>query len=1238
MAYDGTIKIDTSINSSGVTSGVKSIVNSIGKIAGALGIVKVASGVFNMLKSSINSAFSRSDTMEQFNRTMSTITGNTDAAGQALEELKGITKGTAYGLDIAAKATQDFVTRGMKIGDATKTVGIWADAVSFYGKGTNEELQSVTDALAKMSTKGKVEMDQLNRLFDVGIDAVGMYAKATGRSSAEVQDDLSKGKISSEEFINTVSQAMTEGTNGVQKVAGAAKQAGASWRGTMDNMQAACTRGMLAILDAIDNGLKSINLPTMRQMIADFGSTMESTLNNIGGKISSIIKEFVPAIMQAFSGGGIKTAIETFGNIFSNLGKVISSVAKVVLPVLSKALDTIGKNIKIILPITLSLVAAFKAFTVVQKVQAWMKSLSTVINKAVKATTTQVVATNAQTAAAAKQAAAEGTATSAITLKQIAIGLLTGKLTLATIKQWEWNAALSANPIGLVVAAVAAMAAIIGVLCLSLGNGNQATQAFNDGFASMANAAQEYQAGLSDAKSHLSDFNDELFASADQQQALSDNMQTVQQGITNICKTASDERRDYTQEEIQQLDNYFDRLNELYQQQLAIEQVRSKAILQQAETEAQTFSGSLEEYKAKSQEWIKTAQEQSDTIIAKAKEQSIQEIALLNQRYGDQANMQNEAYKKEYDAIIARRDSECNAAKETVAKVTEIFAKGYSERSGQTELYSKQVTKDNLSLEKAMQQHAKNLEGIQNGTYKVLKGTADGVREYNGTIADAQKEYSSQLKIIWGNLLADMDEAQQQQLGTLFAMAANTVSAGGKLDEETQNLVQSIGDCYNSLPNEIKDSLDTMLDDLNLKISEQGEVVYKSGDKVGQKIFDGMQDGAEKSCETSIKKIAESMSSTFANTLYQTEPELQQTVANTLGSIKNGIQATQPQLEEMFHALGVQLPDGLCAGIANQAPNVQAGTIDLLTQIAAGTDLKRDELKTLLNNFGIENADELCKALEGKEQQTQLKAVELLCTLKNATDSERPAILSKLQDLGVHIGDTLTDNAASSIQNGTPEVKQQAKQVGESVTDGLNQSNAKQESSIWGSDLVQGLAQGIKGAVGWVANAALGIADTISRCLHFSRPDVGPLREYEKWMPDMMQGLAKGIRDNVGQVVRQAMALASELKDTIPQTIPIGIDVSGIDTSATVGAMQRAVALSQARVYANVSADTNAKIFSKWNMSALFAQISQACKSGCESAELSADVKATVDLNPRNTSAALSPYMSKDLAKGGAYD
>lgn len=202
----------------------------------------VVRAVINVVTSQIGSAISRMDTMTNYNKTMTAITGSADMATASLDRLKEITKGTAYGLDTAAKATQNFVTRGMKIGTATAEVGKWADAVAFYGDGTNESLMTVTDALGKMLSKGTVEMEQLNRLTDNGINAVGIYAEATGQSTASVQDDLSNGVISAQDFITTVSTAFTEGTNGVMNIAGAAKEAGGTWATSIANAKAAIAK------------------------------------------------------------------------------------------------------------------------------------------------------------------------------------------------------------------------------------------------------------------------------------------------------------------------------------------------------------------------------------------------------------------------------------------------------------------------------------------------------------------------------------------------------------------------------------------------------------------------------------------------------------------------------------------------------------------------------------------------------------------------------------------------------------------------------------------------------------------------------------------------------------------------------------------------------------------------------------------------------------------------------------
>nr|DAO40297.1 MAG TPA: tail tape measure protein [Caudoviricetes sp.] len=95
---------------------------------------------------------------------------------------------------------------------------------------------------------------------------------------------------------------------------------------------------------------------------------------------------------------------------------------------------------------------------------------------------------------------------------------------------------------------------------------------------------------------------------------------------------------------------------------------------------------------------------------------------------------------------------------------------------------------------------------------------------------------------------------------------------------------------------------------------------------------------------------------------------------------------------------------------------------------------------------------------------------------------------------------------------------------------GTNLSGLVDESNNWGGDIVKGMANGIKENAGKLATAAKNIADKIAEYIHFSRPDVGPLREYEKWMPDMIDGMAKGIKDNAYVLRDAAKGLSGQIE------------------------------------------------------------------------------------------------------------
>lgn len=102
----------------------------------------------------------------------------------------------------------------------------------------------------------------------------------------------------------------------------------------------------------------------------------------------------------------------------------------------------------------------------------------------------------------------------------------------------------------------------------------------------------------------------------------------------------------------------------------------------------------------------------------------------------------------------------------------------------------------------------------------------------------------------------------------------------------------------------------------------------------------------------------------------------------------------------------------------------------------------------------------------------------------------------------------------------------------------------------WGADLVTGIAEGIKSCIGKVKNAVAEVAQAIKSKLHFSRPDEGPLRDYEEWMPDFMEGLAKGIKANQSKVTKAITDVAGSM------TLNPSVTTYGNDDSAVINLTQ----------------------------------------------------------------------------------
>ena len=116
----------------------------------------------------------------------------------------------------------------------------------------------------------------------------------------------------------------------------------------------------------------------------------------------------------------------------------------------------------------------------------------------------------------------------------------------------------------------------------------------------------------------------------------------------------------------------------------------------------------------------------------------------------------------------------------------------------------------------------------------------------------------------------------------------------------------------------------------------------------------------------------------------------------------------------------------------------------------------------------------------------------------------------------------------------------------------------------WGSDLINGIVNGIRSAIGNVVGAVRDVANTIRSHLHFSVPDEGPLTDYESWMPDFMKGLAQGIEKSKG-MVRKAMEGVAQDMVISPKVNIAGMALAGggsvnsFDVSSLVGAIREGI-------------------------------------------------------------------------------
>ncbi len=561
-------------------------------------------------------------------------------------------------------------------------------------------------------------------------------------------------------------------------------------------------------------------------------SELVDNLNKLLPKeLQAPVKEAVNTIKKSFENGGLKKAIESVKNIVINLGKTFTNVAKVVLPPLSKAIDLLADNFNVLLPLVTSLFTAYKSYAIISTVT----SLFT-----------------AQTAAVTAESLAEAASLGTITLKQIAVAALTGEITLATAAQYAWNLAMSLNPIGIVITAVAALAAGIAALNLCVEQETSSEQLLAESYeeiaeayANVADGASNYIDSISQSGDALAGFNDAIIISNERQSELTQKMDEVQGEITEIARKAKEERTGLTEEEIQRLDDLFAKQKELADEQLKVQEAYQGVVKGIAEDLAANHDLSLEEYQAYATKYTATAEKTRDDTVAAAEAQKMnwlaQKQALIgtDEQYTEEwYAQQREAANKDYDATVAEANALC-------ADTLKILQDGYKDRADGLKTYSDNQKKYNDDIARENKRSNDNLIALEQAKQAEIKKEYDSggcdtwliEQKYDQLITNEKNQHNKKLAALNDEFTKSFDKNQQDQLSTWMGMLSQTELYGGKISNEDKRLVDGIIADYDRLPPKCQENMNESMQGMIDKIKERAPELYANATSVADNIL-----------------------------------------------------------------------------------------------------------------------------------------------------------------------------------------------------------------------------------------------------------------------------------------------------------------------------------------------------------------------------------------------------------------
>lgn len=838
-------------------------------------------------------------------------------------------------------------------------------------------------------------------------------------------------------------------------------------------------------IEAFASGI-ALNKGRILGAAGEMAESMASGLAELlPSKLQEPVEDAIDAVAESLSDGGLKKAGKTAEKTFDSLIKVVGKLASTALPPLTKALDFAGENLDRLVVVAGSATAAYTAY-----------------NATIKATT---VATN-----------------------------------LAAKAQKAFSVAMSASPTGLVIAGIAAATTGLALACATQVDASKELESANDklgdSYGKIGEGITGYLSEVSKAGSIFDDFNDSIIVSSEVQGELSGKMDAVQSEITEIARTATEERRQLTETEIQRLQDLFTQMRQLTEQELAYQQAYQDAVKSSAETLASTHSGTAEEYATSAQKIINSAVQTRDAVVEKAYSQMIETNAINKQLVGTSEQYTQEWYNQQAQAAQQRYQQAVTDANRESADTLNIIQQGFAQRMDAANEYFANVEASNkreLEEQKRHNDELANAEAEKKRKMEELhQDSASAEYEYFVEVERINEEHKQRLAEIRSGLADSLTDAQAEQASAWLAMIAETSLYGGELDASSQAIVDSLIDNFDNLPKKQKEIFKNAL---------QGAV-------------DGFRED---------------------------EPELltqaQNTSDNFLNKIKEalGVHSPSREVKAIFAQVNPGAIEGLEEGKESLLEKGKSVVSDFLNAMGGESigEKARGIGASIMNFFGLGVGDQKENSrLQGKSNADAANegaasvnpfstGMSFASILKSGISSMMGALFGQGSDLAnkandgsrsvnpTSTGAQFGKQYSSGIKSQAGQSRSEGKNLSDAADSGARSKSGRDAGSGFGEGFVAGISDWIGSAIDAAANLAANALSAAKKALNINSPS----RKTRAFGQSFSKGLALGIKDEEKSVVKSSRNISNAALESI-------------DLSAVSARMREVMAFNASRV------------------------------------------------------------------------